>query len=179
MRSRLPLAGVDPRPAPWAHQVAGRASKLPHPLSSDCHLRTFSTRFAAPFLPLHPARYAGLLNDRLRRHGSTVWLVNTGWTGGPYGRGSRIRLAHTRAMVRAVLAGALEGAPFRPDPVFGLLTPDACPGVPGELLRPRDTWKDPAEYDGRARQLAGLSRANFEAYAGQVSEDVRRAGPRG
>jgi phosphoenolpyruvate carboxykinase (ATP) len=140
---------------------------------------TFSTCFAAPFLPLHPARYAEMLHSRLREHGSEVWLVNTGWTGGPHGVGRRIPLAHTRAMVRAALGGELAGAEFVPDPVFGLLVPAACPGVPARLLRPRDTWADPAAYDARARQLAALFRANFQAYAGQVPEAVRRAGPLG
>jgi phosphoenolpyruvate carboxykinase (ATP) len=139
---------------------------------------TFSTCFAAPFLPLHPARYAELLHQRLREHGSAVWLVNTGWTGGPFGVGRRISLAHTRALVRAALDGSLAGATFAADPVFGVGLPAACPEVPGRILRPRDAWADPAAYDARARQLAGLFEANFKAYAGQVSEAVRQAGPR-
>jgi phosphoenolpyruvate carboxykinase (ATP) len=139
---------------------------------------TFSTCFAAPFLPLHPTRYAALLHDRLRAHGSQVWLVNTGWVGGPYGVGRRVPLAHTRAMVRAALGGALAGVGYTTDPVFGLAVPQACPGVPAALLRPRDAWPDAAAYDAKARQLAGLFRANFEAYAAQTSEAVRQAGPR-
>jgi phosphoenolpyruvate carboxykinase (ATP) len=140
---------------------------------------TFSTCFAAPFLPLRPARYAELLADRLRTHGSRVWLVNTGWTGGPYGQGRRLPLAHTRTMVRAVLAGKLDDAPLRPDPHFGLPVPEACPGVPAELLRPRDTWLDPVAYDAKARHLAGLFRDNFQAHAKHVPEAVRAAAPRG
>ncbi len=139
---------------------------------------TFSTCFAAPFLPLHPAVYAELLRAKLARHGSQVWLVNTGWTGGGYGVGNRIRLAYTRAMVNAALHGALAGVPFHPDPVFGVLVPESCPGVPAELLRPRSTWADAAAYDQRARQLAGLFQANFKNYAAQVPEAVRQAGPR-
>ncbi|HYT91360.1 MAG TPA: phosphoenolpyruvate carboxykinase (ATP) [Gemmataceae bacterium] len=138
---------------------------------------TFSTCFAAPFLPLPPARYADLLAGKLKTHGSQVWLVNTGWTGGGYGAGSRIKLAFTRAMLDAALDGALDGVPLDPDPIFGVLVPRSCPGVPAELLQPRATWTDPAEYDRRARQLAGLFHANFARYTQGVSEAVRKAGP--
>src|SRR5262249_38081044 len=106
---------------------------------------TFSTCFAAPFLPLHPTKYASLLGDRLRKHGSEVWLVNTGWSGGPYGQGRRIKLEHTRAMVRGVLNGSLSSVSLRPDPIFGIQIPQACPGVPHEVLSPRETWKNPSE----------------------------------
>ena len=140
---------------------------------------TFSTCFAAPFLPLHPARYAAMLHDRLNEHRSRVWLINTGWTGGPYGVGSRIKLAYTRSMVNAALDGSLNDAPFTPDPIFGVEVPTACPGVPAEVLRPRQSWKDPAAYDEKARTLAGLFRDNFRHYADQVSDAVRQAGPRG
>jgi phosphoenolpyruvate carboxykinase (ATP) len=140
---------------------------------------TFSTCFAAPFLPLPPARYAGLLHERLQRHGSQVWLVNTGWSGGGYGQGSRIKLAHTRAMVRAVFGGALARVPCDPDPLFGVMVPRTCPEVPSELLRPRGTWKETGQYDVSARRLAALFQANFQKYASQVADDVRQAGPRG
>jgi phosphoenolpyruvate carboxykinase (ATP) len=140
---------------------------------------TFSTCFAAPFLPLRPPRYADLLADRLRRHRSRVWLVNTGWTGGPFGKGRRVPLRYTRAMVNALLDGRLDRASLREDPVFGVAVPEACPDVPADLLRPRDTWPDGSEYDQRARQLAGLFRANFERHAAGVPEAVRQAGPRG
>jgi phosphoenolpyruvate carboxykinase (ATP) len=156
----------------YTAKVAGTESGVTEPEA------TFSTCFAAPFLPLAPGRYASMLGERLRRHGSRVWLVNTGWAGGPSGRGRRIPLAHTRAMVRAVLAGQLERGAFRADPTFGLMVPEACPGVPAQLLRPRETWPDPAEYDARARQLAGLFRKHFQAYEGQVEAGVRQAGPR-
>ncbi|HVS39090.1 MAG TPA: phosphoenolpyruvate carboxykinase (ATP) [Gemmataceae bacterium] len=139
---------------------------------------TFSTCFAAPFLPLHPTRYAALLHERLRTHGATVWLVNTGWTGGGYGQGRRMPLPHTRALVRAALDGSLSGVPTIIDPVFGLAVPQACPGVPAEMLRPRDAWPDAAAYDAQARRLAGLFRDNFRSYAAQATEAVRQAGPR-
>jgi phosphoenolpyruvate carboxykinase (ATP) len=140
---------------------------------------TFSACFAAPFLPLPPPRYAELLADRLRRHKSRVWLVNTGWTGGPYGGGGhRIPLRQTRALVRAILDGSLEREEMAPDPVFGVQVPASGPEGLAGLLRPRQTWRDPAAYDAQARQLAGRFAANFARYAGQVSEEVRQAGPR-
>ncbi|MGH7171474.1 MAG: phosphoenolpyruvate carboxykinase (ATP) [Gemmataceae bacterium] len=140
---------------------------------------TFSTCFAAPFLPLPPIRYAELLAERIRRHGSQVWLVNTGWIGGPFGRGQRIPLAHTRAMVRAILAGALDNIAFTPEPYFGLLTPEGCPDVPSELLRPHEFCTDRGDYESRTRHLAELFQANFETYhAPDVAEAVRQAGPR-
>jgi phosphoenolpyruvate carboxykinase (ATP) len=156
----------------YTAKVAGTEAGVTEPEA------TFSTCFAAPFLPLHPGRYAGLLHERLKAHGSTVWLVNTGWTGGPHGRGRRMPLAQTRALVRAVLDGTLVRTPCHPDPVFGLLIPEACPGVPSSLLRPRDTWPDPAAYDAQARQLGTRFRDNFKKYAAEVSEAVRQAGPR-
>jgi phosphoenolpyruvate carboxykinase (ATP) len=140
---------------------------------------TFSTCFAAPFLPLAPFRYAELLAERLRIHGSQVWLVNTGWTGGPFGRGQRIPLPHTRAMVRAILAGVLDTAAYSEEPYFGLLTPEGCPDVPADLLRPHETRTDRDDYARRARHLAELFHANFETYhAPHVSAPVRQAGPR-
>jgi phosphoenolpyruvate carboxykinase (ATP) len=138
---------------------------------------TFSTCFGAPFLPLPPAVYAGMLREKVERHKTQVWLVNTGWTEGPPGKGHRIPLAHTRAMVRAILNGSLAEMSFVPDPVFRLSIPTACPGVPGQFLRPRQTWPDTDEYDNRARQLAGLFRSNFAAFGDSVSESVRNAGP--
>jgi phosphoenolpyruvate carboxykinase (ATP) len=139
---------------------------------------TFSTCFGAPFLPRPPAVYAAMLGERIARHRVHVWLVNTGWTGGPYGTGHRMNLAHTRAMLRAALAGRLVSAAYTPDPVFGVLVPDAVPGVPSDVLQPRRTWADPAAYDAQADRLAGLFRANFEKYAAGVPDAVRQAGPK-
>jgi phosphoenolpyruvate carboxykinase (ATP) len=139
---------------------------------------TFSACFAAPFLPLPPVRYAQALADRLRRHRPGVWLVNTGWTGGPFGQGRRIPLDLTRTMVRAIVNGRLQGVSCVSDPTFGLRVPTACPDVPLELLQPRSTWSDPAAYDAGARHLSGLFRANFRQYEDHVPEEVRRAGPR-
>src|SRR5262249_5178033 len=125
-----------------------------------------------------PVRYAEMLRQKMQRHGCPVWLVNTGWTAGPYGVGKRMKLAHTRTMLRAALTGALNGVAFTPDPVFGVLMPAACPDVPHEVLTPRRTWADPRAYDAQARKLAGLFREKFAAFANQVSDAVKRAGPR-
>jgi len=139
---------------------------------------TFSTCFGAPFLPRHPAVYAEMLGKKLKEHGSSVWLVNTGWTGGPYGTGSRMKLLYTRAMVRAALGGRLDEVETEADPFFGLAVPLHVPDVPDEVLRPRDTWKDEDAYDAQARKLAGMFRENFQRYAEQVPEGVRAAGPK-
>jgi len=138
---------------------------------------TFSTCFAAPFLPLPPDVYSRLLGAKLARHGARCWLVNTGWTGGPYGQGQRIALEITRAIVRAALAGALEDSAVIREPVFGLEVPQQVPGVPEQVLLPRATWTDPAAYDAQAARVAGLFRRNFEQFATQAGDAVRDAGP--
>jgi phosphoenolpyruvate carboxykinase (ATP) len=139
---------------------------------------TFSTCFGAPFLPLHPGVYAGMLGERLKRHRARVWLLNTGWTGGPYGVGQRIQLGYTRRMVSAALSGELDRAKTWTDPVFGLAVPVHVPGVPDAVLRPRETWKSPADYDAKATQLADMFADNFEKYESGVDEAVKSAGPR-
>ena len=139
---------------------------------------TFSACFGAPFMPRHPGEYAAMLVDRLGQDDVPVWLVNTGWTGGPYGVGERMNIAHTRAMVRAALDGVLDGVPTRVDPTFGVRVPLTCPDVPAAFLDPRGTWVDPAGYDSAAARLARMFADNFEAYADGVSEAVRAAGPR-
>jgi phosphoenolpyruvate carboxykinase (ATP) len=138
---------------------------------------TFSACFGAPFLPLHPGVYAQMLGERIAKHSAKVWLVNTGWTGGAYGTGSRMKLSLTRAMLRAALSGALDLGKFRQDPVFGLDVPAAVPEVPDSVLSPRDTWADPKAYDAQARKLAQMFRENFEQYRAQVPESVAKAGP--
>jgi phosphoenolpyruvate carboxykinase (ATP) len=126
---------------------------------------TFSACFGAPFMAMAPTVYAELLRTRIGEHQAAVWLVNTGWSGGPYGVGHRIELAYTRAMVRAALSGALNDAPTMRDPIFGLQVPQTCPGVPAEILDPRRTWKDAAAYDAQARKLQAMFQRNFEQYA--------------
>ena len=140
---------------------------------------TFSACFGAVFLVWHPTKYAELLGAKLRAHGSTVWLVNTGWSGGAYGTGQRMKLSYTRAMVRAALSGALDRAATRTDPVFGLDVPVAVEGVPGAVLDARGTWADGAAYDAQAARLAGMFRANIEKFGAAVSAEVKAAGPRG
>jgi phosphoenolpyruvate carboxykinase (ATP) len=138
---------------------------------------TFSACFGAPFMPRHPGEYARMLTDRLEQHGVAVWLVNTGWTGGPYGTGERMNIAYTRAMVRAALDGRLANAETRTDPVFGLEVPVTCPDVPTEFLDPRATWADKDAYDRQAAKLAAMFVANFETFASGTADAVRAAGP--
>jgi phosphoenolpyruvate carboxykinase (ATP) len=138
---------------------------------------TFSAGFGAPFLPRHPGVYAHMLMDRLEQFDVPVWLVNTGWTGGPYGVGQRMNINHTRNMVRAALNGELRDVPTVVDPIFRVAVPTTVPGVPDEVLQPRGTWADPAAYDEAARKIAHMFHENFEAYADGVSEAVREAGP--
>ena len=138
---------------------------------------TFSAGFGAPFLPRHPGVYAHLLMDRLEQYDVPVWLVNTGWTGGPYGTGERMNITHTRNMVRAALSGALRDVPTVLDPVFRVAVPTEVPGVPSEVLQPRTTWPSPDDYDAAARKIAHMFHANFEQYASGVSQAVRDAGP--
>jgi phosphoenolpyruvate carboxykinase (ATP) len=140
---------------------------------------TFSAGFGAPFLPRHPGVYAQLLMDRLEQYDVPVWLVNTGWTGGPYGVGERMNIGHTRNMVRAALSGELKDVPTVIDRVFRVAVPTEVPDVPSEVLVPRDTWADPAAYDVAARKIAHMFHTNFEAYADGVSAAVRAAGPIG
>lgn len=138
---------------------------------------TFSAGFGAPFLPRHPGVYAHLLMDRLEQYDVPVWLVNTGWTGGPYGTGQRMNITHTRNMVRAALSGALRDVPTIVDPIFRVAVPTAVPGVPSEVLQPRGTWPSAADYDVAARKIAHMFHENFEQYAAGVSQAVRDAGP--
>jgi phosphoenolpyruvate carboxykinase (ATP) len=138
---------------------------------------TFSACFAEPFLPLPPTRYAALFGERLDRHQSSVWLINTGWAGGPYGVGERMPIALTRAAVSAVLDGSLDKGLLDVDPIFGFAVPRSVPGVPASFVRPRQTWSDVADYDAMAERLARDLRANFATFAPVVPVGVRDAGP--
>jgi phosphoenolpyruvate carboxykinase (ATP) len=161
------------------HFISGYTAKL---AGTEVGVRepsaTFSTCFGAPFMPRHPSLYAEMLGERLDRHEVPVWLVNTGWTGGPYGTGERMNITWTRQMVRAALAGKLEGVPTRTDPIFGVEVPTRCPDVPTEVLWPRDTWADNDAYDRQARKLAEMFVENFRQFEDDVSKPVRAAGPR-
>ncbi|MEO0580623.1 MAG: phosphoenolpyruvate carboxykinase (ATP) [Bacteroidota bacterium] len=138
----------------------------------------FSSCFGEPFLPLHPTKYAEMLGEKIKTYGTTVWLVNTGWTGGPYGVGSRIKLKYTRAMITAALNGWLSGVDYKTDPVFNLSFPTSVPNVPAEVLNPRNTWADKAGYDAKAQELAKLFNENFAQYSDFANEEIMSAAPR-
>ena len=143
---------------------------------------TFSACFGAPFIPLHPTKYADMLGNKLKeseKEGEpiNVWLVNTGWTGGAYGEGSRIELAFTRAMIKAALTGALDSVSYVTDPIFGLRRPTSCPDVPNAMLNPRDTWRNEEDYDKAAQRLAELFNKNFAAFTEQADDAIVDAGP--
>jgi phosphoenolpyruvate carboxykinase (ATP) len=138
---------------------------------------TFSACFGAPFMVLHPGVYADLLAQKMNEHNANCWLINTGWSGGPYGEGKRMEIKYTRAMIRAILSGSLAGVETRPDPIFGVNVPVSCPDVPAEVLTPRNTWKDKDAYDQKARHLARLFNENFKKFSEGVSEGVRAVAP--
>lgn len=138
---------------------------------------TFSTCFGAPFMPLHPSEYAKLLEQKIKEHNVDCWLVNTGWTGGPYGIGHRISIKHTRALLNAALDGKLNDVTYVQDPVFGLYVPESCPDVPQEVLMPKNTWEDKEAYDKKALELAQRFRDNFRQYKDFVADEVKNAGP--
>ncbi|MBS1902690.1 MAG: phosphoenolpyruvate carboxykinase (ATP) [Bacteroidetes bacterium] len=138
----------------------------------------FSTCFGAPFMVHHPSVYAELLGKKIDEHGSKIWLVNTGWTGGPYGIGKRMHLPYTRAMVNAALEGKLDGVDTMMDPIFGLHIPKSVPGVPNEILNPRDTWEDKSAYDRDAKDLAVKFVENFKKFEAGTPDEIKNAGPR-
>ena len=139
---------------------------------------TFSACFGAPFLVLHPARYAELLAEKMRSHSANAWLVNTGWSGGAYGVGKRMSLKYTRAIIDAIHDGSLQNVATTTDPVFGLEIPTTCPNVPDEILVPKSTWSDEAAFEKTASKLAGLFVENFKKYESDASEAIRAAGPK-
>jgi phosphoenolpyruvate carboxykinase (ATP) len=173
-----PIARLTPEQAMYyflsgyTAKVAGTERGVTEPKA------TFSSCFGAPFLPRHPSVYAELLGEKLRKHKSQVWLINTGWTGGPAGEGSRMKLGYTRAMVRHALSGALDNVEMVADPVFGIEVPVAVPDVPSEVLRPRNTWKDKALYDKKAAELARMFSENFDKFRSKVPRAVAEAGPK-
>jgi phosphoenolpyruvate carboxykinase (ATP) len=138
---------------------------------------TFSPCFGGPFLVWHPSKYAELLAEKMRKHRARVWLVNTGWAGGGYGTGQRVSLKHTRAIIDAIHSGALADAKSERDPIFGFEVVSECPGVPSEILIPRNAWSDKAAYEASAKKLAGLFIKNFETYAAAASPEVKAAAP--
>jgi phosphoenolpyruvate carboxykinase (ATP) len=155
----------------YTAKVAGTEKGVTEPKA------TFSTCFGAPFLPLAPSRYAELLGEKIARHDARVWLVNTGWSGGPYGVGARMSIRFTRAMIHAALSGGLDGVLYDTHPVFNLQVPQSCPDVPAEVLNPRHTWSDKAAYDAQAAKLARMFVDNFRSFEAKVAPDVVAAGP--
>ncbi len=157
----------------YTAKVAGTEAGVTEPQA------TFSACFGKAFLPLHPAKYAEMLGKKLNANPNIkVWLINTGWSGGPYGVGSRMKLAYTRAMITAALEGSLDQMEYRSHKVFGVAMPTSCPNVPSELLYPRNTWDNQAEYDLKANHLAELFNANFKQYAEGCSEEIKNAAPK-
>jgi phosphoenolpyruvate carboxykinase (ATP) len=173
-----PVSRLDPAQAMY-HFISGYTAKVAGTEMGVTEPQaTFSSCFGAPFLVWHPTKYAELLAERIRKTGANVWLVNTGWTGGPYGVGKRMSIAHTRAIIDAIHDGSLAKAETVADPVFGVAVPTSCPGVPDEVLVPKNAWADKAAYDEQARHLAGLFHANFEKYADQASDEIKAAAPK-
>src|SRR5438445_2001501 len=171
-----PIARLSPAQAMY-HFLSGYTAKVAGTERGGTEPNAaFSACFGAPFLPLHPSTYAAPLGEKIARHGVQGWLLNTGWSGGPYGVGQRMRLGLTRAMVRAALAGKLDRIPTAAEPVFGLGVPLHVPGVPEDVLLPRATWRDPAAYDAQATQLAQMFRQHFQQFQDQVHAAVREAG---
>jgi len=156
----------------YTAKVAGTEKGVTEPQA------TFSACFGAPFMVLHPGVYADLLAKKMQQHKANCWLVNTGWSGGPYGVGQRMSIKHTRAMIRAILDGSLAEVETKPDPIFRLNIPVSCPSVPAEVLIPRNTWKDKDAYDEKARDLARRFNENFKKFEDGVSEAVRSVAPK-
>jgi len=172
-----PISRLSPQAAMY-HFLSGYTAKVAGTEKGVTEPKaTFSTCFGAPFLPLDPSRYARMLGEKIARHQARVWLVNTGWTGGPYGVGTRMKIAYTRSMIRAALAGALDSVSYDRDPVFNLEIPTSCPGVPADVLKPRGTWANGAAYDEQAAKLARMFVDNFKTFDGGVTADVVAAGP--
>jgi phosphoenolpyruvate carboxykinase (ATP) len=172
-----PVSTLSPAQAMY-HFISGYTAKV---AGTEVGVKepsaTFSPCFGGPFLVWHPSKYAELLADKMKRYGSRVWLVNTGWSGGAYGVGKRIKLSHTRAIVNAIHNGILTTSETQRDPVFGFDVVTECPNVPAEILIPRSTWADKSAFDAAADKLAGLFRKNFAVYQSGVSEEVSTAGP--
>lgn len=173
-----PLAKLSPEQAMYhflsgyTAKVAGTEKGIKEPQA------TFSNCFGGPFMVHHPSVYAKLLGEKLEKHQATCWLVNTGWTGGPYGEGSRMKIAYTRRMVDELLSGSLKDVHCETDPVFGLQVPTSCPGVSQEVLNSRNTWKDKEAYDRQAKKLATMFQENFKQFADGVPEEVLAVGPK-
>ncbi len=173
-----PISKLTPGQASY-HFISGYTAKVAGTEAGITEPQTaFSACFGAPFMPLHPGKYAEMLADKMRANDANVWLINTGWSGGAYGEGSRIKLKYTRAMITAAMTGKLDNATFENHEVFGLAMPTECPAVPTEILNPKNTWADKAAYDAKANDLAGKFVANFAQFEDGVTEEIREAAPK-
>jgi phosphoenolpyruvate carboxykinase (ATP) len=173
-----PISKLTPEQAMY-HFLSGYTAKVAGTERGITEPRTtFSACFGEPFLPLPPSTYAELLVKKMKKYKAQCWLVNTGWTGGPYGEGHRMKIQYTRAMLNAAIDGNLEKVDFVTEPFFGLSIPKSCPGVPAELLNPKDTWDNPVAYDEKAEHLAEQFNTNFEKYKDSVPKKVFVAGPK-
>lgn len=174
-----PISRLDKGQAMY-HFISGYTAKVAGTEAGVTEPQTvFSACFGAPFLPLHPTKYAEMLGKKMDEHKVNVWLVNTGWSGGAYGEGSRIKLKFTRAMITAALNGQLEDEQFEKHPVFGVAMPSSCPNVPSEILNPRNTWKDKEAYDAKAAKLAQFFTKNFEKFAEYANDEIMSGAPKG
>lgn len=172
-----PIARLTPDQAMY-HFISGYTAKLAGTEKGVTEpSAVFSACFGAPFMIRHPSVYAQLLADKIHKHRAACWLMNTGWTGGPYGVGHRMKIDYTRALLNAALDGSLEEAEMRKDPIFGFQVPKEIRGIPTKVLNPRSTWPNAADYDDQAQRLAGLFQENFKQFENQVSDDVLAAGP--
>ena len=174
-----PISKLTPEQAQY-HFISGYTAKV---AGTERGVKepsaTFSACFGAPFMPRHPGVYARLLAEKLQKNGANAWLLNTGWAGGEYGVGQRMKIKHTRAMLNAALEGTLDNAEFKKHPVFGFEYAASCPDVPAEVMDPRESWSDKPAYDAKARHLAELFRKNFSQFEDGVSDNVKNAGPQG
>lgn len=173
-----PIAKLTPDQAMY-HFISGYTAKVAGTEKGVTEpTATFSACFGAPFMMRHPFVYAKLLAEKIKKHNVTCWLVNTGWTGGPYGVGTRMKIQHTRALLNAALEGELEKVKVTPDPLFGFLVPMEAPGVPSDILNPRNTWAQTSDYDRQAKKLTQLFHENFEQFKGDLPENLIKAGPK-
>ena len=155
----------------YTAKVAGTETGIDEPQT------TFSACFGAPFMPLHPTKYAEMLGEKMKNTNVNVWLVNTGWSGGEYGQGKRIKLSYTRSMISAALNGELEKVEFNKHSIFGIRMPESCSGVPSEILSARNTWADKDKYDKKANELAKAFIKNFEKFANHANTEILESAP--
>ena len=173
-----PISKLDPNQAAY-HFISGYTAKVAGTeLGVTEPKAVFSACFGAPFMPLHPTYYANMLAEKMESANVNVWLVNTGWTGGPYGVGSRMSLSHTRRMITAAMKGELEEVEYRRHEIFGLHMPTSCPDIPSKILDPKSTWESPDKYDQMANELARKFASNFKQFESEAKKEILEAAPR-